>query len=422
VSEPAGFTPLSLADLFGLDLPEPAYAVDGILPLGSATLLDAREKSGKGLLTIDLCASVALGEPFVDRAVMEGPSIYCAAEEHLRDVRHRIGQRVGTERDAPFYVLPLNGSTPDRLSLHDPVTLQSLYDMGKTYQPIVLIIDTLREVHEGKEDSSDDMAPLLRPLRQLAHDLNVALVVNHHQNRAGTFRGSTAIRAAFDQEWSFTRTDDDHAPAGEMRGTLRIEGRYGPRQSIAILLGEGLRWRPATPTVSVGESGLRERILATIDDTQDWLSTDDLHARLGGAKKTIQNELSRMVKEQPPPFAFDGRGVRGCGRRYHTLQPRLHEDDGAGRNVPADDSPLRERDERNNPNGRKDGADATAEATSTIPPDASPLRARDERNNRRGRSATDPKASGKIGTNGRDESAATADAMAEDFEDAGVVI
>ena len=51
------------------------------------------------------------------------------------------------------------------------------------------------------------MAPLLKPLRQLAHHRNLALVVNHHQNRGGTFRGSTAIRAAFDQEWAFTRTD-----------------------------------------------------------------------------------------------------------------------------------------------------------------------------------------------------------------------
>src|SRR5690348_4300651 len=95
-----GFTPLALHELFALDLPEVEWAVDGILPLGSAGLLSAREKAGKGLLTIDLCASIAHGEPFLDRAVREGPTIYCAAEEHLRDVRERIATRVGDRRDA----------------------------------------------------------------------------------------------------------------------------------------------------------------------------------------------------------------------------------------------------------------------------------------------------------------------------------
>ena len=76
--------------------------MEDILPTGAFCLLDGREKSGKGLLSLDLCASVALGEPFLDRAVKEGPAIYCAAEENIRDVRARVAERLGARRDAPF--------------------------------------------------------------------------------------------------------------------------------------------------------------------------------------------------------------------------------------------------------------------------------------------------------------------------------
>ena len=119
MSAASGFRPVSLRDLWALELPALEYVVADLLPLGHAGLLSAREKAGKGLLAIDLCASVALGEPFLDRATRQGPAIYAAAEEHVRDVRDRIGTRLGDDRDAPLYVLPLDGSTEDRLYLSD---------------------------------------------------------------------------------------------------------------------------------------------------------------------------------------------------------------------------------------------------------------------------------------------------------------
>src|SRR5215210_8238892 len=122
----AGFHPLSLDELFALELPEIDYIVEEILPTESFCLLDGREKSGKGLLSLDLCASVALGEPFLDRAVKEGPAIYCAAEENIRDVRARVEERLGNRRDVPFRVLRLDGSSGERLQLEDSVGMQHL--------------------------------------------------------------------------------------------------------------------------------------------------------------------------------------------------------------------------------------------------------------------------------------------------------
>jgi RecA-family ATPase len=316
------FRPLSLDDLFALDLPEQEYVVDEILPTDSAGLLSGREKSGKGLLALDLCACVALGEPFLDRAVKEGPAIYCAAEEHVRDVRIRVAQRIGTRRDAPLYILPLDGSTPDRLQLDDAASLQRLWDMVEDLSPRLIVLDTLRELHSLQEDKSDEMGPLLRPVRQLAHQTGTTVLVNHHQNKQGGFRGSTAIRAAFDLEWAFSRLDETDL-AGDPRGTLKVEGRHGPRSIIHLRLGSNLHWDLDGATITGRDMGGRERILTYLDKVNIAQTADEITAGIGLKRKTVQNLLAEMQKEVPLPFAVSGKGTKNDPRRFRTLSPRF---------------------------------------------------------------------------------------------------
>lgn len=317
------FHPLDLEALFGLELPEPAWLVDDIVPLGAATLLSAREKAGKGFLTIDLCASVALEEPFLERAVKSGPAIYCAAEENLRDVRHRIERRIGSERRAPLHVLPLAGFTDDRLDLSDGESLTRLRDMIVSIRPLLVVIDTLREVHTGQEDKSDDMGPLLRPLRLLSHTYNVSIMVNHHMSKAGGSRGSTAIPAAFDHILTFVREDDGGKPVAEIRGVLSIDGRYAPRQSLPIVLGDDLRWKPTMDRVALSEPTTRDRVRQLIDNQDEGLTSKEIAESLRMDHKTVQNVLSTMKKEVPIPFVMTRTEGKGHACRFFPLQREL---------------------------------------------------------------------------------------------------
>lgn len=335
------FVPLSLDDLFALDLPELDYVVEGILPTDAAGLLSGREKSGKGLIALDLCASVALAEPFLDRAVKEGPAIYCAAEENIRDVRARVAARLGDRRDAPLYILPLDGSTNDRLRLDDPDGMQRLLGMVEQIQPRVLVLDTLRELHDRREDLSDEMGPLLRPVRQLAHQTGTSVIVNHHQNKAGGFRGSTAIRAAFDLEWAFTRTDEDDEE-GDPKGILKVEGRHGPRTILKMRLGKGLRWELDETVLLPRDPGARERILARIKTVNVWQTAEEIAEGTGIKLKTVQNLLAAIHKETPQPLTVQGTGAKNDRRRYRTLAPHF-EGFGAESSqemIPPDGSPI----------------------------------------------------------------------------------
>jgi hypothetical protein len=51
---------------------------------------------------------------------------------------------------------------------------------------------------EGDENSKQDTQPVLTALRRIAEKTNAALIVIHHSNKKGGYRGSSAIKGALD--------------------------------------------------------------------------------------------------------------------------------------------------------------------------------------------------------------------------------
>jgi hypothetical protein len=353
--------------LFALNLPKREDIIDMMLPPASTTLFAAREKGGKGLMAIDCLASVAAEEPFLDRAVRGGSVGYFALEEHIAVVRDRVGARIGNRRDVPLLVFPLDGialpdddldRTPDRLLLDDPESMQKLHNTVTHHHLDVAVIDVLREAHNRDENNADEMAPLLRPIRQLAHGTGAAVIVNHHMNRENTFRGSTAILAAFDQEWALVGTDGDDTDS-TLRGTLTVKGRYYPRQLLRVELGGDMRWHAVDALPEPPDTRLRTRILAHLDTANEWQTAEQIAAAMTPTKvKTVQNVLSAMMKESPLPFVSTGQGGKHDPRRYSTLNRRLDLDSSlpdrlgkrSGRN---DGGPLATVISRHSGNGRE---------------------------------------------------------------------
>jgi archaellum biogenesis ATPase FlaH len=318
------YSPISVDQLMGMEFPELEYVIDGFLVAGSATLLTGREKSGKGLLALDLAASVCLGETFMGRAVLtEGPVIYCALEENARTVRSRLAARLGGRTEVPLYLVRLDGSTEERFELENIEHVLALQELIETLKPVVVIIDTLREAHSGREDVSDDMAPRLRPIRQLAHALDTCIVVTHHASKmSGAFRGSTAIRASFDDELVFTRNDDSQDDG--IRGTLKVEGRNLPKNVVKIEFDPAsARWIETEGFADPAEPGIRDRIVSVLDNSRDSLTARDIAYLIPGVKlKTIQNQIPTLLQDGAI-VASEGPARKGSPRRFRLPQPSL---------------------------------------------------------------------------------------------------
>jgi len=104
------FTTVSIANMDAQTFPETEWIVENLIPRGALVLDAGRPKAGKSLKNIDMLASIALGETFLGRATRQMGALYVAAEDSFGLVRERLRTRFGDERDAPFYLLPADGS------------------------------------------------------------------------------------------------------------------------------------------------------------------------------------------------------------------------------------------------------------------------------------------------------------------------
>jgi hypothetical protein len=308
------YRPLTLAELASMPFPELTWVVQDLLPQGSLTLFSGREKSGKSLLMADLAACVSTGEPFLNRAVTPGGVILVPAEENPRDVLIRLDARLGGDFAVPLRVLPVNQREEDRLDLANPACIARLRRMLEEHHPRLLILDPLRELHELAENEADEMGPLLRPLRNLAHEMDVAIVLTHHMSKSGSSRGSTAILAACDQGWEFQLSEDSVGTEVELAGRLSVKGRYGPRQHLGIRMGEKLRW-----SCSLHMLPQRPSTLSQIMYLLQWesvpLDAREIATRINCDVRTVQNILS-TVGRPGGPIARIGTGRRNDPYRY----------------------------------------------------------------------------------------------------------
>jgi hypothetical protein len=157
----------------------------------------------------------------------------------------------------------------------------------------------------------------------MAHQTNTAIVLNHHMSRSGHSRGSTAIKAAADQEWAFQRTTTADGSLEEtVGGTIRVEGRFGPPLSMPVELSETLRWQvvDAQPLPHEGASA-RGRVLTLLRTTGEWLGAQGIADRLEEPVKTIQNTISVLLAEESPLIVHRGSGRRNDPRQYHAPNP-----------------------------------------------------------------------------------------------------
>jgi hypothetical protein len=331
-------TAISSLQVFALEefmgyIPEPQdWYIDNLIPAGSVTLFAGREKSGKTSILIDLVCAVATGEPFLGRETQQVNTLLIPLEDHIREIQSRVMTRLDGARPQQFHYYPPTylGYNDQDLRLEDNVLMDRFKATIVERKIKLIALDPLRELHDMAENDADEMAPTLRVLRDMAHELNVAIVVSHHASRGGGYRGSTAIGGAVDQIISFKRKDqegDDAWVEGTPRGVMRVEGRYGQRQVMTISMGENFCWEVgdgiAEPQKS---SNLRAHIIDLLRDElghgrEDGLIAEEIANRLGKTKKTVQNEISTILRETDPVIAAHPSEGAAKPRRYFALDP-----------------------------------------------------------------------------------------------------
>lgn len=181
-------------------------------------IVGAEPKSWKSWLTLYLGICVAGGyQAFGRFNVRQGPVLVFSAEGGAGLVRRRAAalcraMEVPIPEDLFIIAAPA-------MRLDDPDTAQRLVRTAEQHRPALIILDPLRELHDGDENDAVTIAALLGPLRQLGQ-LGVACMVVHHlgkkneargrgpQRGGQRLRGSSALHGATDSALYMETTGD----------------------------------------------------------------------------------------------------------------------------------------------------------------------------------------------------------------------
>lgn len=247
------------------------WLVRNWIEAGALALLFGESTAGKSFQALDWSACIAAGKPWNGCSVQSGPVFYIAGEG-----KGGIGKRLaaweahhGTRIDAaPLYVSGRGAALMNEAEAQ--AIAQAVRQLSERHgPPALVVVDTLhRNMGTGDENSAEDIAAFLANIdRAIREPLACAVLLVHHSGHGdkSRSRGSSAIRAALDAEFSLTmdgdqrRLDCTKQKDSEPPASLTLEARsiVLPEPWVDDETGEPLTSLVLLPTESAANDSTR---------------------------------------------------------------------------------------------------------------------------------------------------------------------
>lgn len=197
------------------------WIVEQLISEGSVNLFYGDPGTKKTYSMLSLAVCVALGKSWLGYVTKPRQVLIIDEESGDRRFALRLGATIRGElgdESTPIQFVCLAGFRLDNKI--DVIELQELIE--KTGAGMV-IIDALADVMEGDENSKQDTQPVFTALRRIAETTNAAIIVIHHSNKKGGYRGSSAIKGALDLMVKIESEEGSHLISFTSEKTRDIE-------------------------------------------------------------------------------------------------------------------------------------------------------------------------------------------------------
>ncbi|MCW5875422.1 MAG: AAA family ATPase [Anaerolineales bacterium] len=223
--------------------PAQDWCVQGIITRPSLNMLVGAPGAKKTWLALDLAVSVASGQPWLGHPVgahgnapsqsspLVGagsprpgiPVLILDQEGGLQRTWDRLGRTLrghglageslpGVSRaDSPKgHEVPLHFIPPAGYNLANPSEVDAIAARARSLKAGLIIIDALVNVMSGVDENNVlSMQPVIANLSRLAREANAAVLVIHHANKRGVFRGSSLIASGVDHMLAIESAPDE---------------------------------------------------------------------------------------------------------------------------------------------------------------------------------------------------------------------
>ena len=297
---------MTVGELMAMDFNR-GFVIPDILPTPSVVLIYGPGGDGKSMSAWTIGKHVAMGTPFMVRGklmpVDQGPVLILNGDQAMSQVQDQL-QEVDFPKDAPVHIQTnWNLRQVDRFA-----------DLVNEIKPKLVVIDSLIGCSGGNafDENKSEFASPLYQLARLNGSLFAAttILIVHHANKQGGFRGTSAIRDAVDETWSLKRpTAEQIAEKPELRSVryINIEksrsGRSGTRLQMQMESDLTFSISDATPEidpVKMTPDSQVDRVLTKIRAIYPrWITKTELDSDpiVGGKVVATKKALQRLIKK-----------------------------------------------------------------------------------------------------------------------------
>ena len=293
---------MGVQDLFDND-EKRDYLIPDILPHPSVVLIYGAGGDGKSMTAWTLSKHIATGAPFIVRGkavpVEKGPVVLLNGDQPLVQLKEQL-QEVDYPADSDTFI------QTDWSLQHYAQFRDLMHDV----KPKLVVIDSLIGCSGGRafdENKSDFATPLYWLTRNNGVSFPATtIVIIHHANKQGGFRGTSAIRDAVDEVWSLKKPDNTMGSLPSHCRLISIEksrsGRSGTQ--LVLRMEDDLTFSLSdyTPEVDSGNtapSSITDRVLQRLRVIYPRTAArTDLNADpvIGGNVAGIRKALNRLQK------------------------------------------------------------------------------------------------------------------------------
>ena len=278
-----------------------SYVIPEILPTPAVFLLYGAGGDGKSMAAWALAKHISLGIPFEVQnnvvPITKGKVLILNADQPKVQLREQL-----REQD---YKMDNNTVVINGFQIKREYYFAQLI---KKHKPTLVVIDSLIGSSAGRafdENKSSFASPLYRITNNNGHSFPATtILVIHHANKQGGFRGTSSIRDAVDETWKLSKPDKEMSEQlGSNTRIIRVEKSRFSRMGSCLLLKQlsdlSFELKDYKPKVeNSSPASIIDRILEKLRTVHpETRSRIDLNADplIGGNVTAIRKSLERLV-------------------------------------------------------------------------------------------------------------------------------
>ena len=285
-------TSFTASELWDMSFPPIAWVVPDYVAAG-LTLLVGAPKLGKSWLSLDICRAVAEGGYVLgDRHCQQGSALYAALEDNPRRIKDRLHKVCGRKPGDGFTVWtemnPLDKGGLDELRAW----------IESAEAPRLIVLDVLNKIRAAKTKNDDPYQydyNSMTPLKELADEFNLAIVVVHHTRKAEAgdklerTSGTNGLTGAADTTIILDRDGEGVTLSGRGRDIEEFE-------TAVQFDRDNCRWRVLGDAVEVRRSDERKLILDALATTTEPMTSRELSDVTDQPDGNVRRMLAKMAK------------------------------------------------------------------------------------------------------------------------------